>query len=103
MKQNLGLEDYQHRPLFPAIRFLHLSAVAYIVGRILLIKSTNICWLKKENYEEDTPLTSDLSFNRLRFFPRSFSMEKLIFSNTVLDAEVAKNTTLKDAILCLVG
>lgn len=103
MKQNLGLEDYQHQSLLPATRFLHLSAVAYIVGRILLIKSNNIGWLKKGSHEEDTPWTSDLSFKRLRFFLRSFSMEKLVFSNTALDAEVAKNTTLKDAILCLVG
>jgi hypothetical protein len=103
MKQNLGLEDYQHQSLLPATRFLHLSAVAYIVGRILLIKSNNIGWLKKGSHEEDTPWTSDLSFKRLRFFLRTFSMEKLVFSNTALDAEVAKNTTLKDAILCLVG
>jgi hypothetical protein len=103
MKQNLGLEDYQHQSLLPAIRFLHLSAIAYNVGRILLIKSTNIDWLKIENHEGDTPWTSNLSFKRLRSCLRRFSMGKLVLSNTALDAEVAKNTTLKDAILCLVG
>jgi len=103
MKQDLGLEDYQHQSLLPAIRFLHLSAVAYIVGRILLIKSTNSDWLKEENYGGDTPWTSDLSFKRLRSCLRRFSMGKLVFSNTALEAEVAENTTLKNAILCLLG
>ena len=101
LKQNLGLEDYHHQSLLPAIRFLHLSAVAYSVGRILLIKYNNVSWLQMESHEGDTPWTSDLSFKRLRTCLRRFSMGKLIFSNTALDAEVAINTTLKDAILCL--
>ncbi len=95
------LEDYHHQSLLPAIRFLHLSAVAYSVGRILLIKYNNVSWLQMESHEGDTPWTSDLSFKRLRTCLRRFSMGKLIFSNTALDAEVAINTTLKDAILCL--
>lgn len=103
MKQNLGMEDYQHQSLLPAIRFLHLSAVAYCVGRILLIKFNSIDWLQTENIEGDTPWTSDLSFKRLRICLRRFAMGKLVFSNTALDAEVAQNTTVQDAILCLVG
>lgn len=50
-----------------------------------------------------TPWTSDLSFKRLRSCLRRFSMGKLVFSNTALGAEVAENTTLKNAILCLLG
>ncbi|NMB95277.1 MAG: hypothetical protein GYA02_01485 [Clostridiaceae bacterium] len=40
---------------------------------------------------------------RLRSCLGRFFMGKLVFSNTALDAEVAENTTLKDAILCLLG
>ena len=103
MKQNFGFEDYQHQSLLPAIRFIHLSAIAYNVGRILLVKSSAISWLKIENHEGHTPWTSDLSFRRLRSFLRRFAMEKLVFTNTALDAEVAKNTTLKEALSCLFG
>jgi hypothetical protein len=38
MKQHLGFEEYQHHSLFPALRFLHIVAVAYNIGKIALIK-----------------------------------------------------------------
>jgi hypothetical protein len=101
MKQNLGMEDYQHHSLLPAIRSLHLSAVAYCVGRILLIKSNSSNWLQMEYPERHTPWTSDLSFKRLRTCLRRFAMGKLVFSNTALDAKVSENTTVQEAILCL--
>lgn len=82
MKQNLGIEDYQHHSLLPAIRFLHLSAVAYNTGRILLIKHSGCSWMQMEGHEGDTPWTSDLSFKRLRTCLRRFSMGKLVFSKT---------------------
>lgn len=101
MKQNLGLEDYQHQSLLPTIRFMHLSAVAYNIGRILLIKHSSCSWMQMECHQGDTPWTSDLSFKRLRTCLRRFSMGKLVFSKTALDAEVTENVTLKDAILTL--
>lgn len=101
MKQNLGMEDYQHQSLLPALRYIHLSAVAYCIGRVLLLKFNNTDWLQTQSYEGDTPWTSELSFKRLRTCLRRFAMGKLVFSNTALDAEVAENTTVQDAILCL--
>jgi hypothetical protein len=101
MKQHLGLEDYQHQSLLSAMRFLHLVAVAYGVGRILLIKHGRCSWLEINGGEGDTPWTSELSFKKLRICLRRFSMGKLVFSNTALDAEVAENTTVKDAILAI--
>jgi len=100
MKQNLGLEDYQHQSLLPTLRFLHLVAVAYCIGKIVLLKYGNCSWLQVQD-NGDTPWTSVLSFKRIRTCLRKYAMAKLVFSNTALDAEVAKNTTLKDAILTI--
>jgi hypothetical protein len=41
MKQHLGLGDYQHHSLLPTLRFLHLVAVAYSIGKITLLKYSN--------------------------------------------------------------
>ncbi len=101
MKQHLGLGDYQHQSLLPTLRFLHLVAVAYSIGKITLLKYSNVSWLSAQDYNGDTPWTSDLSFKRLRICLRRFSLAKLVFSQTALDQEIAKNTSLKDAILSI--
>jgi len=85
----------------PAVRYIRLSAVAYCIGRVLLLKFNSSDWLQIQNHGGDTPWTSDLSFKRLRTCLRRFAMGKLVFSNTALDAEVAENTTVQDVILCL--
>jgi len=92
--QNLGMEDYQHQSLLPAIRYIHLSAVAYCIGRVLLLKFNSSDWLQIQNHEGYTPWTSDLSFKKLRTCLSRFAMGKLVFSNTALGAEVAENTTV---------
>lgn len=101
MKQHLGLEDYQHQSLLPTLRFLHLVAVAYSIGRIALINYDNCSWLNEEVCEGGTPWTSKISFKRLRICLRRFSMGKLVFSSSALDQEIAENTTVKDAILTI--
>jgi len=101
MKQHLGLEDYQHQSLLPTLRFLHLVAVAYSIGRIALLNCSNSSWLNDGTDKGDTPWTSSISFKRLRVCLRRFSMSKLVFSNLALNQEVAENTTVKDAILTI--
>lgn len=101
MKQHLGLEDYQHQSLLPILRFLHLVAVAYSIGRIALLNYSNSSWLNDGLDKGDTPWTSTISFKRLRVGLRRFSMGKLVFPNLALNQEVAENTTVKDAILTI--
>ncbi|WP_243116726.1 IS701 family transposase [Marinisporobacter balticus] len=101
MKQLLGLGDYQHQALLPTFRFIHFVAVAYSVGKIALLKYANSSWLQAQDYQGDTPWTSELSFKKLRICLRRFSLGKLVFSKTALDQEVEKNTSVKDAILTI--
>ncbi|SDJ91933.1 transposase [Natronincola ferrireducens] len=50
MKQHLGLGDYQHHSLLPTLRFVHLVAVAYSVGKITLLKFSSSSWLDIQDY-----------------------------------------------------
>ncbi|ABR47725.1 hypothetical protein Amet_2268 [Alkaliphilus metalliredigens QYMF] len=101
MKQHLGLGDYQHQSLLPTFRFIHLAAVAYSVGKMALLKHPNSSWLQAQDYQGDTPWTSELSFKKLRICLRRFSLGKLVLPETALDQGTDKNISVKDAILTI--
>lgn len=99
IKQHLGFEEYQHHSLFPALRFLHIIAVAYNIGKTALIKYNKSKWLNLPSDEEEPSWTSELSFSKLRHCLRRFALEKLVFGETAQNAEPGKNNLDKDSII----
>jgi hypothetical protein len=99
MKQHLGLEDYQHQDTLPFLRYLHLNAVAFNIGKTLLLKNSNTDWLNIEDEPGGTPWTSTLSLSRLRTCLKRYCLGKLIFNDFAQQQESDKLVLDKEAIL----
>lgn len=99
IKQHLGFEDYQHHSLLPVLRFLHIVAVAYNIGKTALIKYSKCGWLNTHSQHGESPWTSELSFSKLRYCLRRFALGKLVFEDSANHAELRKKDLDGDAIM----
>lgn len=99
MKQHLGLCDYQHQGLLPVLRHLHLVAVAYNIGKMLLVKSNSINWLNMDNQKDETAWTSEYSFTKLRYYLKWYTLGKIITDDSANTQESNKLSLDKDTIM----
>jgi hypothetical protein len=99
MKQHLGLEDYQHQDILPVLRYLHLIAVAFNVGKTLLLKNSRADWLNIEVEAGGTPWTSPYSLLKLRTCLKRYCLGKLISNDSAQQQESDKLALDKEAIM----
>lgn len=98
MKTNLGLEDYQCQNYYGTLRFLQIVIVAYNIGKMLLLNSTNCNWLKVDG-TSDKNWVSLLSFNWLKYGIRKYALEKIVFQDSAECLDSMKNTNIKEALI----
>lgn len=85
LKQHMGLGDYQCTGFAGIYRFVHLSLVAYCLGKLALMQATSRDWLMEEGQSWDRK-TTPLSFHRLTSRLRRFALKAILTNSaTVLD------------------
>lgn len=98
MKSNLGLEDYQFKSLYAILRYVHLVMIAYNIGKMLLLDTINLKWLKVDE-GTDKSWVSGLSFNWLKYGLRKYALEKIVLEDSAEYRDSLKKTGVKEALL----